>query len=117
MKALDKCQLCKYFIPSSKEGRMAHMKKYHNVVAVPLPEHIPLNPAKKAEIVQRIERKLKEYLILPDDVPKLKHGAECRCMLCFEKTLDALVESSERMTKEAAHGRIGIDVADTINWR
>lgn len=76
---LSRCQLCGVYVPNDKDGKAAHFKRFHKIIAQPL---VPLAPAEKAAIVERVEARLGlRHFITPEPLPiPVTHKYKCnRC--------------------------------------
>lgn len=64
MQVLPKCQLCNHYIANSKEGRRAHLQRYHGVTETGA--HVRMDPHVKAKIVARVETRLKDFIVVSE---------------------------------------------------
>jgi hypothetical protein len=103
---------------SDAEAYTQHVAKYHSVDGV----RVQVKPENttgrtKAEIVQAVESKLRQFIIGPEETVRPakvlpSHEPDCRCVDCFNKKLDALILSSGRALEELQNGTLNANVSD-----
>jgi hypothetical protein len=97
------CSVCKQKLAESDSGRKVHMARYHNVLAEAkqTPTYKPMSTEEKTRIVNRMEARFSEGVIIYPCVKAVK--AEVKPVMSwkeYNERLDALCAQSELMMKQ-----------------
>ena len=88
---MRRCLICNMATLSDMDSYIKHKEIYHSTVAQSAP--VRTTNRTKREIVNEVENKMKSFLVEPDEKP---HELDCRCNVCLNRKLDAILEMQER---------------------